>query len=399
MKGVEMKRARQQQAGYVFLKCGFWYVRYREDVVLEDGTVKRLQKCRRLARATGSYRTKRAVESLAEKTLRPFNDGVMAAESTMSLNRFTESVYFPYAEQQKRRSTYRGYRNLWKRYIKPNGERALREYRTFDCEQMLLSIARQENLCRTTLGHIKHFLSGVFRYARRQGVLETANPMHEVELPRARPGGETHAYSLEEEVQMLGILPEPAATAVAVAAFTGARKGEIRGLLWEDYDGSAIKVKRAVWRSHVDEPKREKSKGAIPVIAQLKLFLEGHRVRSGNPYEGYILQSPQGKPLNLDALAKDVIRPAFKTAKLPWYGWHAFRRGLATNLNRLGVSDKVIQQILRHANVTTTMNIYVKMVSQDATAAMKTLEANCATTVHQERLIGNSGTVRIDDRA
>jgi integrase len=51
---------------------------------------------------------------------------------------------------------------------------------------------------------------------------------------------------------------------------------------------------------------------------------------------------------------------------------------MATNLNRLGVPDKVIQQILRHANVTTTMNIYVKMVSEDATAAVKTLEANCA---------------------
>jgi hypothetical protein len=34
---------------------------------------------------------------------------------------------------------------------------------------------------------------------------------------------------------------------------------------------------------------------------------------------GYILQSPQGKPLNLDALARDVIRPAFEAAKLPWY--------------------------------------------------------------------------------
>jgi len=147
-------------------------------------------------------------------------------------------------------------------------------------------------------------------------------------------------------------------------------------------------VKQAVWRSHVDEPKREKSKGAIPVIAQLRLFLERHRARSGNPRQGYILQSPQGKPLNLDALAKDVIRPAFEAASLPWYGWHAFRRGLATNLNRLGVPDKVIQQILRHANVTTTMNIYVKMVSQDATVAMKTLEANCAATVQQKRLVG-----------
>lgn len=83
----------------------------------------------------------------------------------LSLNRFIESVYFPYAEQQKRRSPYRGYRNLWKRYIQPNGERALREYRTFDCEQMMLSSARQEDLCRTSLGHIKHCLSGVFRDA------------------------------------------------------------------------------------------------------------------------------------------------------------------------------------------------------------------------------------------
>jgi hypothetical protein len=43
---------------------------------------------------------------------------------------------------------------------------------------------------------------------------------------------------------------------------------------------------------------------------------------------------------------------------------HAFRRGLARELHRLGVSDKVIQQILRHANVPTTINIYVKMVTQ-----------------------------------
>jgi integrase len=73
-------------------------------------------------------------------------------------------------------------------------------------------------------------------------------------------------------------------------------------------------------------------------------------------------------------------------ARLCWHGWHAFRRGLATNLHRLGVSDKVIQQILRHANVTTTMNTYVKTVSADAENAMKTLETKCATTVQPEKL-------------
>jgi hypothetical protein len=40
---------------------------------------------------------------------------------------------------------------------------------------------------------------------------------------------------------------------------------------------------------------------------------------------------------------------------MPWQGWHAFRRGLATNLHKPGVFDKVIQQILRHAKVTITI--------------------------------------------
>ena len=76
----------------------------------------------------------------------------------------------------------------------------------------------------------------------RQGVLENANPMHDVEIPKARPAGETYSYSLEEEAQMLAILPEPTATVVATAAFTGARKGEIRGFTWQNYDGSEIRV-------------------------------------------------------------------------------------------------------------------------------------------------------------
>ena len=57
-----------------------------------------------------------------------------------------------------------------------------------------------------------------------------------------------------------------------------------------------------------------------------------------------------------------------------WYGWHAFRRGLATNLNRLGVDDSVIQRILRHSHVAVTQACYIKTASEDAKAAMQKLE-------------------------
>ena len=81
-----------------------------------------------------------------------------------------------------------------------------------------------------------------------------------------------------------------------------------------------------------------------------------------------IFQAGNGKPLNLDNLARRVIAPIAK-----WHGWHAFRRGLATNLHALGVDDKTIQGILRHSNVGLTMNVYVKSVNESQVNAMDTL--------------------------
>lgn len=172
---------------------------------------------------------------------------------------------------------------------------------------------------------------------------------------------------------MLEILPEPAATVVAAAMFTGVRKGELRALRWENYGGANLWITQSAWRGEVEEPKTVASKDGIPVIAPLRERLEHFRELSGRPRQGFIFANAEGKLLNLDALATKVIRPALKAAGLPWHGWHGFRRGLATNLNRLGVAPKVIQQILRHARVRTTY-IYIKGVSEDVVDAMGKLE-------------------------
>jgi site-specific recombinase XerD len=68
------------------------------------------------------------------------------------------------------------------------------------------------------------------------------------------------------------------------------------------------------------------------------------------------------------------ILPALTRAKLEWHGFHAYRRGLGTNLKRLGVDLKTIQEILRHAHLATTADIYVKEVSEQAVEAMQRLE-------------------------
>ena len=114
-----MKRTRHHQSGYVFLKGSNWYVRYREDVYARMVQSSTSRSAGGSQRRKGEYRSRRSVEHLAEDILRPLNDGTSTAESTMSLNQFVEELYLPYVEEQKRRSTYCGYKNLWLRYVQP----------------------------------------------------------------------------------------------------------------------------------------------------------------------------------------------------------------------------------------------------------------------------------------
>ena len=177
---------------------------------------------------------------------------------------------------------------------------------------------------------------------------------------------------------MVAGLPEPAATIVLTAAFTGLRRGEIRGMTWENLESgdplSFYRVSQSIWKGIVTEPKTAKSKAPVPIIGLLARRLEEHRTRCGYPTSGAMFINTVGKPLNLNELYRRIIKDIFAAARIPWHGWHAFRRGLATNLHRLGVDDKTIQAILRHCNVAVTQNVYIKTVSADSVAAMQHLE-------------------------
>jgi integrase len=264
---------------------------------------------------------------------------------------------------------------------KPCGQTRLRDFRTVDGERLLAEIAERYHLARNTLKRTKNLISGIFKCAKRLGCINGVNPMQDVSIPKSRPGGQTYAYSLEEIIKIISILPQPAATVVATTAFTRMRKGEIRGLLWEKYYGDSIWVSQSVWERFISEPKTERSNSPVPVIKPLAEMLRKHRQASGNPEAGLIFVSPRdgrdGGPINMDSLLKWQIKPKLQQEKITWRGWHTFRRGLGTNLYRLGVPDKTIQAILRHSNLSTTMNSYVKSVPQDAVAAIKAFETAC----------------------
>ena len=270
-------------------------------------------------------------------------------------------------------TSLKGYTDIFHDHLKGrvSGIR-LRDFRTFDGERILSLIAHDTKLSHCSLLHIKSFLSGVFTYAKRIGVLDGINPMRDVSVPKGTPGKKTYAYSLEEIQGMIRVLPEPARTIVAVAALTGLRASELRGLQWDDFTGDELRVTRTVWRTHVGEPKTHASATPVPVLPVLCQILGEHRKRNGRA--GYIFSGPSGKPTDIESYATRVIRPMLKGSGIEWHGWHAFRRGLATNLYRIGVPARTIQAILRHSNVSTTLAFYVKTSEADAVAALERLE-------------------------
>jgi integrase len=366
----------RHQQGYIFRKGQGWYLRYYDAVVTPSGVTMRKAKCKKLVDYGGKFRSKSSVKSLAEEFLQPLNDGTHTPTSVMTLRAFVEGNYLPYVKEHKRPSTHDGYRKMWKRYLESRTGIPLRNFGTFECETLLHEIAKTYSISTTTLKHVKNLLSGIFRYAIRTGSIRSANPVRDASVPKGKASKDTYAYSLPEIRKMLNVLLGPERTVVAVAAFTGLRRGELRGLRLSDYDGEFLTVRQSIWRRHVGAPKGKKGTGSVPVIPFLKTILDDHIATYA--LKEYIFENQHEGVLDLDALSTKVIRPALSATGVAWHGWHACRRGIATNLHRLGVPDITIAAILRHCNVSVTRASYIKSdgVDPESMAAMQALETS-----------------------
>lgn len=123
------------------------------------------------------------------------------------------------------------------------------------------------------------------------------------------------------------------------------------------------------------DPKTDNRRAPIPVIPILAKYLDHAWESAGSPAQGWIFPASRGKnPLRMDNLDGREIIPDLQRKNLACHGWHAFRRGLATNLRELKVPDDVIQRILRHADIATTQEHYAKTLPPAVREAMSKLD-------------------------
>jgi len=248
---------------------------------------------------------------------------VIAPERLVAIDDFVERVYLPWAERELRASTVKGYRDTWKNHLRPLCEKMLlRDTLTFHVQRWL-DAAAAKGLARNTLHHIKTVVSGIFSFAKQQGYYVGANPAQDARVSRhAPPPKDGYDYDLDEVRAILAVIPEPGATAFAIAVFAGLRLSEIKGLRWEDIRNlpqqsgeqnkprRAINVSRGIWNNRLQETKTEASKAPVPLIRHLADRLECHRLRCGNPESGWVFPNSVGGVLDLDNLCARVMKPA-----------------------------------------------------------------------------------------
>jgi integrase len=263
-----------------------------------------------------------------------------------------------------------------------------------------------------TKGHVKAIMHRLYEKAMLWEMVEwQRNPMQLVEIKGiSKRQKKPIVLTVEQYCQILELLPEPYRTMVVVAQCTGLRAEEVLALEWQniDFENLSMKVDRAVVHGRVKMVKTEYSEDELPldpdfaaVLLNWKLRCEETRktLTDGSTHSiGSELVFPSSatrRHYHTAPVQQDYIRPAgcclvacpkcgaapgvwcladsptpngkrlplheerWKAAgKYGSVGWHTFRHTYRSWLDDTGAPVGVQQKLMRHAQVSTTMNVY-----------------------------------------
>jgi integrase len=178
-------------------------------------------------------------------------------------------------------------------------------------------------------------------------------------------------------------LKDPHRTLVFLVAVTGLRISEALGLRWSDldYERQMIHLRR-VWVGNdlIDQMKTDGSAAPVPLGELLADELRcWQRETMYSKPEDWIFPSTKLKgktPISASMMTAAKIRPAavkvgIRLRKGQRFGFHNFRHSLATFLVNRGTDVKTIQGLLRHAKVTTTLDLYSQSIDASKLSAQK----------------------------
>jgi integrase len=362
----------------------WWTIRLWKDTFI-NGEHQRIKDRVRVApviQQNGKPTPMLTVKKRVDEILGPLNQGLETIGSATNFGQYVECTYIPTALVTMASSTRDRYRGVISNYLVPAfGNWCWRDMTPVSLDRYFAGLVNTD-LSQESLDKVRDVLASIIKRAIRHGLL-VKNPLDGMQLPLARKRRKrSQPYVTPEQFNsLLANIPEPYATMVYVAIYTGLRISELAGLRWNDIHQDSITIDERYCRGDWGAPKSEASNATIAVnrcvierIHHLKLLtvevragraVRKYRVVKSDGPDDLVFQSVKdGRPIRDNNILTRFLKPAGRTLGMPWLNWRCLRTSHATWLKLVGADVKDAQAQMRHSRAGTTLDYYQQFVAE-----------------------------------
>ncbi len=304
-----------------------------------------------------------------------------------------------------RETTRSNYVYMYDKFVRDTfGRRKIAEIKFSDVLKFYLHLLNNEGLALSTLDNINTLLHPTFELAVRDEIIRK-NPsdgaMKEVTKETDKTRGIRKALTIEQQRAFMGYIAEHPVyyhwwPTFTILLGTGLRIGEALGLRWEDldFDNKVININHSLVyypvggsrtsEQHISKPKTEAGIRTVPMLDTVRdAFLMEREEQEENGFNqtvidgmsGFVFVNRDGGVPNPQTINRTIKRishsynceEVIKAKKerrdpiiIPDFSCHHLRHTFCTRLCEHENNLKVIQAIMGHRNIETTMDIYAE---------------------------------------
>ncbi|MGF1399905.1 tyrosine-type recombinase/integrase [Streptococcus infantarius] len=313
-------------------------------------------------------------------------------------------------------NTFQNYQYLYELFISESiGEITIKNLKKSDIRLFYNHLADKRHLKINTIDSIHTVLHQVLDIAvDDEYILNNPSDNALKELKQARTNGKKgkKALTLKQQKLFEDFLSENSKykgwyPIFITMLWTGMRVGEITGLRWEDidFDNNLIHINHTLvyydtrtekgCKFAINTPKTKAGKRTIPMLSKVKKALKQEKERQNDlgincnvkidGYTNFVFLNRFGnvyQQCSLNKALKRIIRDCNyeifdgkikSDTILPNFSNHSLRHTFTTRMVESGTNLKVMQEILGHSDISTTMNIYAEATQDLKEKEMKKL--------------------------
>jgi integrase len=369
--GGSMARRRYQE-GRVFLrgrKTPKWIGRWREDVIMPDGSIRRVERSMVLGKkhelATERLARRRLETVLARVNAPEYRPGRMG-----TVAEFAERWQELFLKHRKPSTVKAACSNLKHHILPVLGKMGLDQLGREVQQEFAVHLCR--SVSRKTAVNILGTLSSMLGTAKAWGYVCQTVDVAALALPE-KPRAEARFFTADQARQIIAAAEHPFRAMFAVAAMTGMRAGEIMGLSVDDLDFGRrlIHVRRSAWHGRLQTVKTQASNSVLPMPEPLARILREHLATWQENPERLVFRNRRGRPYTGEKVVQKRLWPILDSLGIPRCGFHAFRHLHASLLLEAGASPKVAQAQLRHSDARITLGVYGHVVGDSQRSAVE----------------------------